>query len=124
MALGWVLPDGLQSHATSCYYTTLKPVQDGMYQHVKRLWQLDVQLLQNEQLAVWSHLDQEAVGILEARTERVAVGDTLCYATLLFQVKNAPPLRVSVEAVMPKLHSTERRLLKAEIYKIYVSKAD
>lgn len=43
-ALGWVLqgPDGSQSHAASCYFTTYGPTTDDIYQHVERLWQLDV----------------------------------------------------------------------------------
>ena len=38
-ALGWVLqgPDGLGSHAASCYFTSLKPAPDDYYQHVERL---------------------------------------------------------------------------------------
>lgn len=55
-----------------------------------------------------SRLDQEAVSILEACTEKVKVGDTLHYATPLLRVKGAPPLKADVEAVVPKLRSTER----------------
>lgn len=53
-ALGWALqgPDGLASHATSCYFTTLKPVPDYLYQHAERLWQLDVLPFRSERLAV------------------------------------------------------------------------
>lgn len=55
----------------------------------------------NERLAVKYRLDQEAVRVLETRTERVKVGDTFRYATPLLRVKGALPLRADVEAVMP-----------------------
>lgn len=73
-----------------------------------------------------SRLDQEVVAILEARTKRVKVVDALRYATPLLRVKGAPPLKANVEAVMPKLRSTERRLLKdpvkAKIYEADIQK--
>nr|XP_061828893.1 uncharacterized protein LOC133614723 [Nerophis lumbriciformis] len=80
-ALGWTLqgPDGSQSPAASCYYTAFKPTPDDIYQQVERLWQLDVLPFRSERLAVRSRLDQEAVSVLEARTKRVKVGDTLRY---------------------------------------------
>ncbi|KAK0150703.1 hypothetical protein N1851_008173 [Merluccius polli] len=108
-ALSWVLqgPDGLGSHAASCYFTSLKPAPDDYYQHVKRLWQLDVLLFRSEKLAVRSRLDQEAMSILEACTERVKVIDTFRYATPLLRAKDAPLLKAAAEAVMPMLCSTE-----------------
>ncbi|XP_034536205.1 uncharacterized protein LOC117810467 [Notolabrus celidotus] len=113
-ALGWVLqgPDGLGSQASSCYFTALKPVSDDLYQHVERLWQLDVLPFRSERLAVRSRLDQEAVNILEARTERVKIGDIFRYATPLLRIKDAPPLKATADAVTPMLRSTERRLVK------------
>ena len=66
-------PNGLGSHAASCYFISLKPAPDDYYQQVERLWQLDVLPFRSEKLAVWSRLDQEAMSILEARTERVKV---------------------------------------------------
>ncbi|KAK7881385.1 hypothetical protein WMY93_029794 [Mugilogobius chulae] len=56
------------------------------------------------------HLDQEAINILETRTERVKVGDTLRYATPLLRLQSAPSLKAPAEAVMPLLRGTERRL--------------
>nr|XP_061829547.1 uncharacterized protein LOC133615177 isoform X3 [Nerophis lumbriciformis] len=90
------------------------------------LGQLDVLPFRSERLAVRSRLNQEAVSVLEARTKRVKVGDTLRYTTPLLRVKGAPPLKADVEAVMPKLRSTERRLLKdtvkAKIYEAEIQK--
>lgn len=64
--------------------------------------------------------------MLEARTTRVKVGNTLRYATPLLRVKEAPQLRAGAEAVMPMLCSTEQRLLKdpakAKIYKAEIQK--
>lgn len=113
-ALGWALqgPDGSQANATSCYFTTYRLTTDDIYQYVERLWQLDVLPFRSERLEVRSRLDQEAVSILEARTERVKIGDTLRYATPLLRAKGAPPLKADFEAVMPKLRSTERKILK------------
>lgn len=126
--LGWALqgPDSMVSTTASCYFTSLTPAPDDLYQHVERLWQLDTLPFRNEKLAVRSRLDQEAIDILETRTERVKVGDTLRYATPLLRVKDAPPLKASYEAVMPILRSTERRLRRdpalAEQYEAEIQK--
>ena len=77
-------------------------------------------------LAVRSRLDQEAMSILEARTERVKVIDTFRYATPLLRAKDAPLLKAAAEAVMPMLCSTERRLekdpAKAKVYEAEIQK--
>ncbi|KAK7881024.1 hypothetical protein WMY93_030613 [Mugilogobius chulae] len=71
-SLGWALqgPDRMVSTAASCYFTSLTQAPDNLYQHVERLWQLDVLPYRNEKLAVRSHLDQEAINILETRPSR------------------------------------------------------
>jgi len=89
-----------------------QPAPNDLHQQIEQLWQLDVLLFRSEKLAVQSCLDHEALNILAARTERVKVRDTLRYATSLLCTKEAPLLNAAAEAVMPMLHSTERRLLK------------
>ena len=66
------------------------------------------------------------MSILEARTERVKVGDTLRYATPLPRVRDVPPLMATPETIMPMLRSTERRLIKdpakAKVHKVEIQK--
>lgn len=128
--LGWALqgPDGLAPHqvATTCYFTCCRPAPDDLYKHVERLWQLDVLPFKSERMVMRSRQDQEAVNLLEERTTRIQVGDTLRYATPLLRLKNAPLLRASVDAVMPILRRTERKLAsdpaKACIYEAEIKK--
>lgn len=128
--LGWVLqgPDGLAPHQalTNCYFTCCRPAPDDLYKHVERLWQLDILPFRSERMVTRSRQDQEAVNLLEERTIRVQVGDTLRYATPLLRIKNAPLLRAPVDAVMPILRRTERRLssdpAKAHIYEAEIKK--
>ncbi|KAI4888218.1 hypothetical protein NFI96_018772, partial [Prochilodus magdalenae] len=60
-----------------CYFTALRPAPDELYQHVGRLWQLDVLPLQSEKLAVRSKQDQQAVDMVESGTTRENVRDVL-----------------------------------------------
>lgn len=74
---------------------------------------MDVLPYRNKRLVVRSHQDQQAIKLLDRQTLRVKVGDTERYATLLLRVKNMPSLHASLEATLPQLRSTERRLMKA-----------
>lgn len=67
---------------------------------------------QSAKMATRSRQDQQAVNLLEERTFQVKNGDTLRYAMPLLRIKNAPPLRAPIDAVMPTLQHTERRLAK------------
>lgn len=129
--LGWALqgPDGLPSHEvqpSTCYFTSLSTAPDDLYQHVERLWQLDVLPFRSEKLAIRSKQDQQAVDMLELRTTRVNVEGVLRYATPLIRAKGSPLLKATVDAVMPSLRSTERRLakdsIKAQIYESEIQK--
>ncbi|XP_049330100.1 uncharacterized protein LOC111189521 [Astyanax mexicanus] len=129
--LGWALqgPDGLPSHEgqpSTCYFTSLRPAPDDLYQHVERLWHLDVLPFRSEKLAVRSKQDQQAVDMLESHTTRVNIGGVLRYATPLIRAKGAPELKTTVDAVLPSLRSTERRLakdpVKAQIYESEIQK--
>lgn len=58
--------------------------------------------------------------MLEARTKRVKVGDTLWYATSLLHITDVLRLFTAVEAVMLMLHSMEQQLVKYPVQaKVY-----
>ncbi|XP_048056054.1 uncharacterized protein LOC125274030 [Megalobrama amblycephala] len=129
--LGWVLqgPDGLLPHqvpSPQCLFTSLTPIRDPVYQHVERLWQLDVLPYRSEKLVTRSKQDQAAVNMLETRTRRVEVNGILRYATPLLRARDAPPLRGIKESVLSSLRNTERRLSKdtekAKMYEAEIQK--
>lgn len=85
--LGWALqgpygnaPDGSQT----CYFTSLRPPAEDIYQRVEWHWQVDVIPFCSDKPAGPSCQDDEAVTILESRTVKVNFGDTLCYGGSIF----------------------------------------
>ncbi|XP_067308995.1 uncharacterized protein [Pseudorasbora parva] len=129
--LGWVLqgPDGLLPHqvpAQQCLFTSLTPIRDPVYQHVERLWQLDVLPYRSEKLVTRSKQDQAAVNMLETRTQRVEVNGIWRYATPLLRARDGPPLRGTKESVLSSLRNTEKRLSKdtekAKVYEAEIQK--
>ncbi|XP_065102634.1 uncharacterized protein [Paramisgurnus dabryanus] len=129
--LGWVLqgPDGLLSHQVptqQCLFTSLSPIPDPVYQHVERLWQLDVLPYRSEKLVTRSKQDQRAINMLETKTQRVEVNGVERYATPLLRVQDATPLRGTKESVLSSLRNSERRLSKdperAKVYEAEIQK--
>ncbi|KAM4526302.1 uncharacterized protein V3H82_000718 [Fundulus diaphanus] len=101
---------GLQH--TQCLFTSAYHANTELLKNVEKLWQTDVLPYQNEKTVARSKLDQEAVDLLEKRTERVCVDGILRYATPLLRKKNMPVLKASPESVMFNLRSNEKRLSK------------
>lgn len=96
-----------------------------LYRNVEELWQLDVLPYRNEKLVVRSREDQEAIKLLESRTQRIMVEGVQCYATPLLRKSGAPKLS-TIQSVMPSLRSTEKKLKgdpeKAAIYSGEINK--
>lgn len=82
-----------------------------LYHHVEKLWQLDTLPYRSEKLTR-SRRDQEAMALLEAKTQRVEVDGVLRYATPLLRRNNMPVLQAPPEAVLPQLRAMEKQLLK------------
>lgn len=115
--LGWTLqgPTRLvqqQLQSSQCLHVSTFSPSAELFQHVERLWQLDVLPYRSEKLVTRSRQDKEAIALLEQKTVRVDVEGTQRYATPLLRVKNMPKLQAQKEAVHPLLRNTERRLAK------------
>ncbi|KAM4534522.1 uncharacterized protein V3H82_024434 [Fundulus diaphanus] len=115
--LGWALQGPMRSEGsglqhTQCLFTSAYHANTELLKNVEKLWQTDVLPYQNEKTVARSKLDQEAVDLLEKRTERVCVDGILRYATPLLRKKNMPVLKASPESVMFNLRSNEKRLSK------------
>ena len=124
--LGWTLQGPIQytgrlAHPAQCLFTSSPPLMEELYEHVKRLWQVDTVPYRPEREVTRSKQDQQAVAMLEAKTVRIQVNGILHYATPLLRHTNMPTLHAPKESVMPMLRSTERRLLRdpkqADAYK-------
>ncbi|KAI2647089.1 Gag-Pro-Pol polyprotein [Labeo rohita] len=129
--LGWVLqgPDGLLPHqvpSPQCLFTSLTPLRDPVYQHVERLWQLDVLPSRSEKMITRSKQDQMAVDMLETRSRRVEVDGVWRYATPLLRAPDGPPLKGTMESVLSSLRNTEKRLSRnperAKVYEAEIQK--
>ncbi|XP_026112361.1 uncharacterized protein LOC113091129 [Carassius auratus] len=129
--LGWVLqgPDGLLPHqipSSQCLFTSLTPLRDPVYQHVERLWQLDVLPSRSEKVITRSKQDQMAAYMLETKTRRVEVDGVRRYATPLLRAPNAPPLKGTMESVLSSLRNTEKHLSRdperAKVYEAEIQK--
>ncbi|XP_073718572.1 uncharacterized protein [Misgurnus anguillicaudatus] len=114
--LGWVLqgpmnpiqpPRGQQQ----CLHILTTPPRDELYQHVERLWQIDV-LPYNEKVIVRSKQDQQSYDLLQSATVRVNVNGVLRYATPLLRRTPITLLHADKNAVIPSLRNIERRLAK------------
>ncbi|XP_072769411.1 uncharacterized protein [Nerophis lumbriciformis] len=116
-ALGWTLQGAEertqgQSSTQMCLFTSLATPNDILFRNVERLWQLDVLPFRNEKMVVRSREDQEAITLLETRTQRVDTEGVQRYATPLLRRKDMPKLNNSISTVMAHLRSTEKRLKK------------
>ncbi|KAI2646026.1 hypothetical protein H4Q32_024548 [Labeo rohita] len=129
--LGWVLqgPDGLLPHqvpSPQCLFTSLTPLRDPVYQHVERLWQLDVLPSRSKKMITRSKQDQMAVDMLETRSRRVEVDGVWRYATPLLRAPDGPPLKGTMESVLSSLRNTEKRLSRnperAKVYEAEIQK--
>ncbi|CAM4514050.1 unnamed protein product [Leuciscus chuanchicus] len=113
--LGWTLQG-----PTNNLKQYLIEQRSDIYQHVERLWQLDVLPWRSEKASTRSRQDKEALECLDKQTVRVDVNGVHRYATPLLRVKNFPQLCAPKEAVLPQLRNTERRLAKnpetAQVY--------
>lgn len=73
---------------------------------------MDVIPYRSDKVVIRSKLDQEAVRVLQLKTMCVEVEGTMRYATPLLFMQSMPHLSMPKEAVLPRLRSVERRLLK------------
>lgn len=86
--LGWTLqgPARLvqqQLQSAKCLHVSTFTPSTELFQHVERLWQLDVTPYRSEKVVSRSRQDQEAINLLEEKTVRVEVDGTQRYATPL-----------------------------------------
>ncbi|XP_073725195.1 uncharacterized protein [Misgurnus anguillicaudatus] len=129
--LGWTLqgPTSLLEHRlkpNQCLHICTSPCTAEVLKHVERLWQVDVLPFQNVKECTRSKQDREAIELLESKTVRVEVEGTRRYATPLLRKGDMPYLHATMEAVMPRLRSTERKLARdsqqAEAYSAEIQK--
>lgn len=115
-----------QASAQQCLFTSVAGPDDLLYRNVEKLWQLDVLPFRNEKTVVRSREDQDAINLLEARTQRLEVEGVHRYAAPLSRKLGAPKLNSSTHAVMAHLRATEKRLKKeperAAIYSAEIHK--
>lgn len=130
-ALGWALQgaegcDPNQTSVPQCLFLSVASPEDLLYQNVERLWQLDVLPYRSEKVVTRSREDQEAIKLLEDKTQRVDVGGVQRYATPLLRKSGAPKLKGSIQSVTANLRSTEKRLKKepqkAAVYSAEIAK--
>ncbi|XP_025763702.1 uncharacterized protein LOC109202593 [Oreochromis niloticus] len=123
--LGWSLQGPIsidQTPATEqqCLFTATVVPNSELFRNVERLWQIDTLPYVSEKQVTRSKQDQQALNLLQTSTIRVTVDGTQRYATPLLRRTNSATLQAPMEAVLPSLRSTERRLVKdpqrAEVY--------
>lgn len=129
--LGWTLQGPArafihQPSAIQCLFTNSHSPTTELFQHVSKLWQMDVLPYRNEKLVTRSKQDTAAVKRLEDQTIRVEVDGVHRYATPLLWKENKPMLHAPKEAVLGHLRGTEKRLarepVRAESYKQEIKK--
>ncbi len=123
--LGWSLQgpisiDQVPATQQQCLFTsTIAPTSE-LFKNVERLWQVDTLPYTSEKQVTRSKQDQQALNLLQTSTVRVDAEGVQRYATLLLRRANSTTLQAPMEAVLPSLRSTERRLAKdpqcAEVY--------
>ncbi|XP_058508983.1 uncharacterized protein LOC131475122 [Solea solea] len=123
--LGWSLQgptsvDQVPASNQQCLFTaTVSPTSE-LFKNVERLWQIDTLPYTSEKQVTRSKQDQQALNLLQTSTVRVNVEGVQRYATPLLRRANSTTLQASMEAVLPSLRATERRLAKdpqrAEVY--------
>ncbi|XP_026219876.1 uncharacterized protein LOC113164689 [Anabas testudineus] len=129
--LGWTLQgpaQGLRYRLSEqqCLFTsTLSPSAD-IYNHVEKLWQMDILPWRSEKACTRSRQDKEALALLEQRTVRKEIEGTQRYATPLLRVQQMPQLKAPKDAVLPQLRATEKRWVKdpekAAAYRVEIQK--
>lgn len=111
-ALGWALQGAercgsQETKVEQCLFTTVVPFNDLLP-------------FRNEKLVVRSREDQEAMNLLETKTQRVNIEGVQRYATPLLTRRGAPKLNSTTHSVIAQLRATEKRLKedpeKADIY--------
>ncbi|XP_023666073.2 uncharacterized protein [Paramormyrops kingsleyae] len=117
--LGWTLQGPVSriqcNNSQQCLFlSTCSPMSE-LYSQVEKLWQLDTLPYQNEKLVTQSRRDQEAIELLEAKTQRVEVDGVRRYATPLLRVASMPILRAPPQAVLPHLRAIEKRLMRDQV---------
>ncbi|XP_057679968.1 uncharacterized protein LOC130908509 isoform X2 [Corythoichthys intestinalis] len=129
--LGWALQGAQhdqkeQVPIQQCLFTSVTSSDDLLYRNVEKLWQLDVLPFRNQKIVTRSHEDQEAMNLLETKTQRLEVEGVKRYATPLLRKIGGPTLHSSIQSVMPHLRATEKRLKrdpeKATIYAAEIHK--
>ncbi|XP_026101210.1 uncharacterized protein LOC113072449 isoform X1 [Carassius auratus] len=115
--LGWTLqgPTSLLEQRLKpkeCLHISLPHSTTELCKNVNRLWQVDVLPFRNETECTRSKQDQRAIELLEAKTIRIKVDGIRRYATPLLRKGDMPHLHATMEAVMPRLRSTERKLAR------------
>lgn len=115
--LGWTLqgPTSLLEQRLKpkeCLHISLPLSTTELCKNVNRLWQVDVLPFRNETECTRSKQDQRAIELLEAKTIRIKVDGIRRYATPLLRKGDMPHLHATMEAVMPRLRSTERKLAR------------
>ena len=123
--LGWSLQgptsvDQVPASNQQCLLTaTVSPTSE-LFKNVERLWQIDTLPYTSEKHVTRSKQDQQALNLLQTSSVRVNVEGVQRYATPLLRRTNSTLLQAPMEAVLPSLRSTERRLAKdpqrAEVY--------
>ncbi|XP_023811839.1 uncharacterized protein LOC110015208 [Oryzias latipes] len=129
--LGWTLQGPVPSpqqtvQPQQCLFLSTVSPQAELFSHIEKLWQLDTLPYRSEKSVTRSRKEKEAVNLLEEKTIRVNVDGIHRYATPLLRVSHMPTLKVSPEAVLPSLRSTEKRLSrdpeKARVYQAEMTK--
>lgn len=115
--LGWSLqgPTCIDQVPTSTQQCLFKPTVSPMselFKNVKRLWQIDTLPYMSEKQVTRSKQDHQPLNLLQTSTVRVNVDGVQRYATPLLRRANSTTLQAPMEAVLPSLGSTERRLGK------------
>lgn len=123
--LGWSLqgPTSINQASASrqqCLFTSTVSPTSELFKNVERLWQIDTLPYTSDRQVTRSKQDQQALNLLQTSTVRVDVDGVQRYATPLLRRTNSTTLQAAMEAVLPSLRSTERRLAKdpqrAEVY--------
>lgn len=115
--LGWSLQgptsiDQVPASEQQCLFTaTVSPICE-LFKNVERLWQIDTLPYTSERQVTRLKQDQLALNLLQTSTVRVTVDGVQGYATPVLRQSNSTTLQASMEAVLPSICSTERRLAK------------
>lgn len=123
--LGWTLQgptsiDQVTATQQQCLFTSTVVSTSELLKNVECLWQVGTLPYTSEKLVTRSKQDQQSLNLLQASTVRIEVEGVQRYATPLLRLSDSTTLHAPMEAVLPSLRSTERRLAKdpqrAEVY--------